>query len=156
MRWHKISMTLFCKRSPEATNDWGWCTVTFQSSNSRACWFLKKSAQEVVQQQKIVLRNSRHDRECDYWHHPHCKYFKKDNRDMGKYCSFVHPQKTKRSTSPRRKERGKAKKSDKRKGTVATVNVANHCPGNTSGKLPQKKKTWSTSPRRKERGKAEK
>ena len=43
----------------------------------------------------------------------------------------------KRSTGPPRKESYKAKESDKGEVTVAIVNVANHRPRNTSGKLLQ-------------------
>ena len=61
---------------------------------------------EVHQERKIDFHvstakegNCSHDRESDYWHSPHCKYFKKDESGMGKDCPFVHPQTKERSTS---------------------------------------------------------
>ena len=86
----------------------------------------------MFQQQK---GNWSHDRECDCWHLPQCAYFKKDKCEVGQDCPFIHRQKKKRSTCRPRKERGKAKESDKEKVTVAIVNIANHRPRNTSGKL---------------------
>ena len=45
------------KRSREATKDWGLRSITSSSSNSRTCWFLKKSAQESAQQQHTLRKD---------------------------------------------------------------------------------------------------
>ena len=52
--------------------------------------------------------NCRDDRDCDYWHLLHCKYFKDDKCELGKDFLFVHPQTRTRPASPPRKGRGKA------------------------------------------------
>ena len=36
--------------------------------------------------------NCSHDRECDYWHLPHCKYSKKNTCEMRKDLPFIHSQ----------------------------------------------------------------
>ena len=80
--------------------------------------------------------NCSHNRECDYWHPPHCKYFKNNPCQMRKGMSIhTHPQKKNRFTSPTGK--GKGKQSEQEKVTVAIVNVANPCPRTTSEKLLQ-------------------
>ena len=70
------------------------------------CVFLESGV--CVTQHPYDLYLISDDRECDYWHLLHCKYFKKDRCEMGKDCLFVHPQTKTRLTSPLRKGRGKA------------------------------------------------
>ena len=42
---------------------------------------------------QLQKRTCSHDRECDHWHSPHCKFFKKDKCQMAKDCPLIHVQK---------------------------------------------------------------
>ena len=76
---------------------------------------------EVHQAKKIVLRVSTTKEEIvvmiesvDFWHLPHCKYFREEMCEMGKDCPFVHPPKKKRTTSPPTKRKGVKQKNPTR------------------------------------------
>ena len=91
---------------------------------------------------KYKRGNCNHDRECDYGHPLHCKYFENDWCQMWKDCPFIHSQKKNRSTITQWKIKGN--ESEKEKVTVAIVNIANHWPRTSSGKLLQFETSMNT------------